>query len=393
MYIYTNNDKSECCGCAACVNVCPRDAILMQKDEYGFAYPDINYEKCVKCNLCTTVCEKVNKSESEMPIKAFAGSHRIKDVLLKSSSGGVFSALAEHFLDNDGAVCGCIFDDNLNAVHICTEKKDEFIKIRKSKYIQSDVGLIYRDVKKRLKDGQLVLFTGTPCQVAALYAVVGRGYENLTTMDLICHGVPSQLMFDKFIKYLEARYKTKIIDFDFRSKKYGWKRYTMEFTDAHRKKVNIGKVGEFYIPSFTGGNTIRPSCLSCKYACANRIGDITIGDFWGYEKLDIPCDTCNGTSVFTINTDSAKKWLDILFEKLICEEIDYSIAVNGNMCLKHPTAKGENWDNYMKALKDDRVEEIAANYRIENRKLIHREKLKFFIPTSVFNFLKKAKSR
>ncbi len=390
-YIY--EDKNNCCGCGGCANICPHNAVRMQKDEYGFVYPVVDADKCVNCNLCLTVCQKVNKNESDMPLMAFAASHRSKEVLRKSSSGGVFSAIAEYFLNNGGAVCGCVFDDKLNAVHICTEKKDDFLRMRKSKYIQSDVGFIYREVKTRLKSGQHVLFTGTPCQVAALYSVVGREHENLTTMDLVCHGVPSQYMFDRFIKYLEKKYKTQIVNFNFRSKKYGWQRYTLEFTDAHRHTTNIGKRSEFYIPSFTGGNTIRPSCLSCKYACANRIGDITIGDFWGHEKLDLKCDISDGTSIFTINNERSMKWLDILSKNLIYEKIDYSIAVNGNTCLQNPTPRGKERDIYMQALRDDKIEELALKYQKNNKKTIMREKIKLSVPLSVFTFLMKKKSR
>ncbi len=393
MNIYLNNDKSNCCGCGACVNVCPRNAISMHSDEYGFAYPHIDQATCVECNLCVKACEKVNKNESGMPLKAFAASHKNKQIAHKSSSGGVFSALAQHFLDNGGAVCGCIFDDKLNAIHICTEKESDFLRIRKSKYLQSDVGLIYRDVKKRLSQGQLVLFTGTPCQVAALYAVVGKGYDNLTTMDLICHGVPSQLLFNQFIKYLEKRYKTTIVSFDFRSKKYGWPRFTMEFTDSRQRTFNIGKAQEFYMPSFTGGNIIRESCLSCKYACANRIGDITIGDLWGYEKLNLNLNTTKGTSVFTINTPNAEKWLELLTDKLYCEEIDYNLAVKGNHCLHSPTPKGAKRELYMESIKNGKIEELALRYIKSKRKSIIREKLKLLVPATVFNFFRKIKYR
>ena len=393
MNIYLNNDKANCCGCGACVNICPKDAISMKTDEYGFAYPHIDEAVCVECKLCVTACNKVSQNQSEMPLKAFAACHRDKNIANKSSSGGVFSALAEHFLENGGAVCGCVFDDDLNAVHICTEKKDEFLKIRKSKYIQSDVGLVYREVKRRLNEGQLVLFTGTPCQVAALYAVLGKGYDNLTTMDLICHGVPSQLMFNQFIKYLEKKYKTKIVDFDFRSKKYGWPRFTMEFTNSRGRAVNIGKTQEFYIPSFTGGNVIRESCLSCKYACPNRISDITIGDLWGYEKHNLTIDTIRGTSVFTINTPNGEKWLNVLENSLNLEEIDYKLAVERNHCLHEPTAKGEKRELYMQAIKNDTLEDVALRYRRSKKKAIAREKLKLLVPASIFSYIRKRKAK
>ena len=365
----------------------------MKEDEYGFNYPLIKEDKCVGCNLCVSVCEKVNNNQSDMPLIAFAGSHKNKQVLNKSSSGGVFSALAEQFLENGGAVCGCVFNDELKAVHICTEKEDDFLKIRKSKYLQSDVGFIYREIKSRLKNGQQVLFTGTPCQVAALYAVVGKNYPNLTTMDLICHGVPSQRMFDKFIEYLEKRYKTKITSFDFRSKKYGWQRFTMEFTGSNNKVVNIGKYREFYIPAFTGGNIIRPSCLSCKFACANRISDITVGDFWGYENSNLKLDTSKGMSVFTINTENAKNLLSSLSEKLYFEEIDYKVAVTGNTCLHKPTPEGKKRELYMQAIKNNNIEAVALKYRKSKKKSILREKLRLLVPTRIFIAIKKHKSK
>ena len=393
MNIYLNNDKANCCGCGACRNICPRDAISMQTDEYGFAYPHINEALCVECNLCVKTCQKVNKNESGMPLVAFAACHKDKGIARKSSSGGVFSALAEHFIENGGAVCGCVYDENLNAIHICTEKEDELLKIRKSKYLQSDVGLVYRDVKKRLAQGQEVLFTGTPCQVAALYAVVGRDFDNLTTMDLICHGVPSQLLFNQFIKYLEKRYNAEIVSFDFRSKKYGWPRFTLEFTDKNGRTVNIGKTQEFFMPAFTGGNLIRESCLSCKYACANRIGDITIGDLWGYEKHNLKLDTTRGTSVFTINTSNGEKWLSVLESKLNTQEIDYKLAANKNHCLHAPTQKGEKRELYMEAIKNGTLENMAQRYRNGKRKAILREKLKLLVPASIFNFIRTRKMR
>ena len=393
MNIYLNNDKANCCGCGACVNICPHCAISMAEDEYGFRYPQIDTALCTQCGLCAKTCEKVHTNDSGMPLRAFAASHRNKQVLQQSSSGGVFSALAQHFLENGGAVCGCIYDDKLNAIHICTEKVEDLVQIRKSKYFQSDVGLVYQDIKKRLKQGQQVLFTGTPCQVAALYAVVGKNHENLTTMDLICHGVPSQRVFNQFIKYLEKRHKTKIVSFDFRSKKYGWPRFTMEFTDSRGRTVNIGKAQEFYMPSFTGGNLIRESCLSCPYACANRVGDITMGDLWGYEKIPLTIQLFNGTSLFTLNTPQAEKWFNILSENLNCEEIDYALAVKGNHCLHQPTAKGDKRELYMDAIKNDTIDNMALRYRRSKKKLILREKLRFMIPTRIFASLRKMRKK
>ena len=212
-------------------------------------------------------------------------------------------------------------------------------------------------------------------------------------MDLICHGVPSQLVFDQFIKYLEKRYKTKIIDFDFRSKKYGWPRFTMSFTNSKHRVINIGKRQEFYIPAFTGGNIIRESCLKCPFASANRVSDITIGDMWGYEKIEFSKNLSKGMSVFTINNAEAEKWLPILAKNMSFEEIDYNIAINGNHCLRHPTFSGEKRELYMDAIKNDKIDELALKYRKKNKKSIFVEKLKLMIPTCLFGYLKRKKNK
>lgn len=389
MNLCINDDKSNCSGCGACFNVCNHDAISMREDEYGFFYPYIDQAKCVNCNRCVNVCNRTKECELQTPIEAYAATHKDKNVLLNSSSGGVFSALAEYVLSQSGAVCGCIYDDGLMPMHICTESSKGVLLMRKSKYTQSDIGLVYREISNRLKNGQLVLFTGTPCQVAGLYSLVGSKYTNLITVDLICHGVPSRSIYKQFLEYLENKYKTKITAFDFRSKKYKWQRFTAEFKTSNGKTVNIGKVNEFYFPAFTGGNILRESCFNCRFACAERVGDITMGDFWGHAALKLKCDKINGVSVFTINTSKALPFLDILSEKLILDKIDYQVAIQGNTCLRHPTAKGEKWEKYMQAAKNHEISKLAHSYRAKSKKKILRGKIKLLLPISIINFKNK----
>lgn len=391
MNIYPKNDKNNCSGCGACVNVCPRNAIHMQEDELGFTYPRIDESKCINCDKCARTCDCAQNRELHTPIEAYAATHKNKETLLNSSSGGVFSALAEYFISQSGAVCGCVYDENLMPIHICTETEDGVLLMRKSKYVQSDVGLVYRDVLDRLKKGQLVLFTGTPCQVAALYSVVGDKYENLFTVDLICHGVPSRQMFKKFLEHLEDKYNTKIKHFDFRSKKYKWQRYTAEFINQEGKTVNIGKVNEFYLAEFSAGNIIRPSCFACRFACSDRVGDITMGDFWGHSAVDLKCDKNNGISVFTLNTVKARGLLEVMAEKLIIDKIEYNVAVAGNTCLNRPTKKGEKWDSYMQAMKNDEITQMANRYTVENKKKIFRGTVKLLLPMCVINYIIKRK--
>lgn len=382
-------EKDRCTACGACANICPTDAIKLKADEFGFNYPNINEVLCIDCGKCISVCKAIKESNLNIPIKAFAATHKNKNTLISSSSGGVFSALAEYVLENGGAVCGCIFDEKLTPIHICTEKIEEYLQMRKSKYVQSNIGLIYREIKDRLTNKQLVLFSGTPCQIEGLYSFLGVNTGNLLTVDLVCHGVPSELMFKKFINYLEKKHKTKIKAFDFRSKKYGWQRFTMEYTDINKKVINLGKANEFYFPAFSTGNIMRPSCFSCKFACEKRVADITIGDFWGYEKLNLSCDTTNGTSLCTFNTPASLKLISTISKYLFLEEIDYNVAVNGNTCLRHPTVKGDKWDEYMLAIKNDEIPKIAQKYLKTNKKRIIRGKIKLMIPIKIFKYIRR----
>lgn len=384
-----------CCGCGACINICPVDAITMRDDEYGFRYPYVNADLCITCKKCEKVCDFVKTENVGMsPLKAYAAVHKDFSVLNKSSSGGVFSALVEYVLSQNGAVCGCIFDESLNAIHVCVEEEKDIISMRKSKYLQSDIGFIYREVKGRLDNQQLVLFTGTPCQVAAVKSFLApKKYDNLLTMDLICHGVPSQQMFNKYLEYLEQKYRTKIIGFDFRSKRYGWQRYSTEFTDYRKKTKNLGKFNEFYMPAFTGGNIVRPSCFSCKYACKERVGDITAGDFWGQEKSHLSLDAKKGLSLCIINTQKAIDLLPELKKRLHLEEVDYNVAATGNYCLNAPTSKGKKWEEYMKAFENDQIEQIAQRYKKSHRKAILRSQLRQYVPIGVFHLIRKLKYR
>lgn len=386
-------EKEKCCGCGACVNVCPRDAIVNKTDEYGFVYPNVNKDLCVECGLCLNACDFQKKGKSaEMPQKAYAAINKDKSILKESSSGGVFSVLAEYVLENGGAVCGCVYDKDLKPVHMCVEKYEDYLSMRGSKYVQSDIGYIYREVKERLKKGQRVLFSGTPCQVGALNSVLENvTTENLITVDLICHGVPSGLMFERFIKYLEKKYNSKIVRFNFRSKKYGWQRYSSEFALESGRVINIGKADEFYSPAFSAGFIIRESCTVCKYATPERVGDITIGDLWGHEKINIPWNVSKGLSLFTLNTDKGLSLLDVLKGKMYMEEIDYDFAVKGNKCLHMPTVKGEKWDVYMNAMKNDTLSELAVAYIKKNRKNILRSRIKLLVPDFIFKTVRKIK--
>lgn len=353
--------ESNCCGCESCLNTCSQSAISMYEDAYGFKYPKIDQEKCIDCGACIKKCDFQktieNGIESNRPIKAYATYHNDNEVLKKSTSGGVFTAFAEYVINQGGCVYGCIMDDNHNAKIVRGDTMGDIEPMRGSKYCQSEIGNVYKDVKSQLQNNRMVLFTGTPCQVAGLKSYLGNSHkEKLITIDLICHGVPSVKSFKMYIAFLEGlkSYKgTKIKEYKFRSKHYGWGLNTsaIEIVSGKRgryiKKVSLSK-NDFYKSNYLSWNSIRISCATCKYANNNRVGDFTMGDYWGWEKLGVNIATKQGLSVLFVNTD---KWLHILNAlnmKFIDSPVD--IALEGNGALNKPTVRGRFWNTFMECV-------------------------------------------
>lgn len=331
-------EKNDCCACGACLNICPKQAISMQKDEYGFLYPQIDKGKCIKCGLCLKTCAFQNSELKNIPIKTYAAQSDNTD-LKESASGGIFASIATNVLREGGVVYGAAMEmenDKLIVRHIAVENDADLIKLQGSKYVQSSTEKIYQDVKKKLNDNRLVLFSGTPCQVDGLNSYLGKTYDNLITIDIICHGVPNNQMFQDYIALLEEKYKDKIIDFKFRDKTKGWGLTAKGYTAKGYTAIIPANVSSYYY-MFLKSYIYRDSCYSCKYACKNRCGDITIGDYWGIERAhpevlkenDYRLDYKNGISCLIVNTErgtrilekykSSLRLLDSAFEKVAKE--------------------------------------------------------------------------
>lgn len=295
-------DKKDCCGCHACSNVCPKQCISMQADEQGFLYPVVDRELCVDCGLCEKVCPIINQSENKKPIKVFAAKNKNEEVRRKSSSGGVFTLLAEYVLNNGGVVFGAKFDDDWNVVHSWTDTKEGIAAFRGSKYVQSTIGSTYREAKDFLTQGRKVLFSGTPCQIAGLKKYLHKEYDNLLTIDIVCHGVPSPLVWSRYLKDLNTDNEI-ITNINFRSKKRGWKNYSyliqtpkgVLFDDYASKSV--------YLQGFSRNMILRPSCYDCPAKKGKSKSDITLGDCWGIEKMATIEDDNLGISTILLNTD------------------------------------------------------------------------------------------
>ncbi len=344
-------DKKDCCGCGACMNKCPKGAISMQEDEAGFLYPHIDEALCVGCGACVAACgfKNPNVYDSEKQ-KVYAFSSKDKDILIKSASGGAFAEIARKHLAQDGvAVYGAASsnrDDEWKVKHIRITDVSELEKLQGSKYVQSEIGKVYSDVKKDLLDGVKVLFSGTPCQVDGLRSFLGKEYDNLITVDIICHGVPSYKMYSEFLKYKEARIKGNIDRFVFRDKSKGQGMISrMDVISPSGNNHSIIKKGELYsyFYLFLKQHIYRANCYSCPYARKERASDITLGDFWGFAALHPEAESeygltsKSGVSCLLANTKKGLAVVDALRENCIIMESDFEKAAAKNGQLKHPS--------------------------------------------------------
>lgn len=307
MYKSVVENKNLCCGCTACYNICPTKAIKMEVDEEGFEYPIIDEDKCIHCQKCRIVCAfkndlKLNEKNNE--VECYAVKHKDNNVVSNSRSGGAFTAFSDVILKSNGSIYGSVLDDNL---HVCHKKATDYTgrnKMRGSKYVQSKMDNIFSEVLSDLYDEKKVLFSGTPCQVAGLQKYLSSfNYRGeIFYIDILCHGVPSPMILKKFIELIEKKGKCKKIDF--RNKlKYGWKDHVMTFIMDNGREYNRRE----YVKMFYSHNIIRPSCFNCPYKSIYHPGDITIGDYYGIEKLVPRFNDNKGCSLVLVNTQKGKK--------------------------------------------------------------------------------------
>ena len=316
----------KCTGCTACASICPQNCINMVFNDEGFLYPSIDIEKCTNCGLCEEICPLIKTlTKEEFEPKAYAAYSVDEEIRLESSSGGIFSEIAKCILDNGGYVYGAAYNDNFVVVHICVDNENELYKLRGAKYAQSDLRNTFNDIKHKLDDGKLVLFSGTPCQVAGLKAFLGNEYTNLIMVDFICHSVPSPKVWKEYVKYRASKDNDgKLpIKINLRSKATGWSRYKY----SNRFEYNNGVVNScpnsesVYMKLFVGGYISRKSCTDCHFKGYKRDSDITIGDFWGIWDIAPEIDDNKGTSAVVIQTQKGESIFKKIREHLMLKEV------------------------------------------------------------------------
>lgn len=383
--------KKECCNCTACINICPKHAIITTKDIYGFIYPIVKNQLCVQCGLCKEVCDFQKTSDKLYePIATFAAINKNNLVLEASASGGVFVALSSIVLKKNGIVFGCAFNHQMEPEHIYIDNQTDIKKLQGSKYVQSNLKNTYVEVENYLKLGKLVLFTGTPCQVAGLKAYLRADYNNLFTADLICHGVPSAAFFQGYVTHLEAKLKGRIIDFKFRDKSNGWGVvckvvYEKNFEVFERV---IFPIMSSYVNYFLKGDIYRDSCYVCKYAGKNRPGDFTMGDYWGIEEAHPEIKNENGVSVLLVNSKKGMLLINELRDVLNLTESTFKQAMVQNKQLCHPTTPSNKREKILNVWHKFGYKAVADEYYKLNKMQIRLFQLKQFIPKSLKKLLK-----
>ena len=322
-------DKKNCCGCSACASICPKQCISMKFDEEGFWYPQIDTTKCINCGLCERVCPVLHKKKVEQKTpKAYACYNKDLDVRMRSSSGGIFSLLADFVLDKNGVVFGAGFNDKFQVEHTFVEKKEDLQRLRVSKYVQSRIGDSFKQAKKFLDSGRLVLFTGTACQIGGLLNFLGKGYDNLITQDLICHGVPSPKVWEEYVKYRESKAKAKLKETSFR-KKLKNKPSTSFFMSFDNNKTYLKSPNykDSMMKLFNYNKCLRPSCHACAFKDVSRQADITLADFWGSNKIVPKMNDGKGLSLVLIHSQKGQELFNFVKDKMVWKEVDFEKSV------------------------------------------------------------------
>lgn len=417
------DDKKDCCGCWACVQRCPKQCITMREDEEGFPYPMVDESQCIDCGLCEKVCPVINQSAEREPLEVFAAKNSDEKVRKESSSGGIFTLLAERVIEEGGIVYGACFDEHWQVVHQSAATKADIKKFRGSKYVQSKVLTTYKEAETQLKAGRKVLYSGTPCQIAGLKRFLRKAYDNLLTVDFICHGVPSPGVFRTYLRDEIQRRAArqgggkntvllpciplvtesdgidckglKINSITFRDKRNGWKKYGFALALSEATAEGENSVLLSYTPlnknlflrGFLCDLYLRPSCYDCPTKHLKSGSDITLGDWWGIASLQPDMDDDRGISALMANTEKGKMALQSL--QVALHTTPYDALIRNNSALIKSATIPNNRSAFFRQDGQTFEEKIRELAHIPfSLKRTIKETLRNVLPNSVIKSLK-----
>lgn len=355
-------DKGKCCGCHGCTNICPKSCISMKTDQEGFWYPEVDKNLCIDCHLCEKVCPILeNPVKQDFIPVAYACKNKVNEVRENSSSGGVFSLLCEEVINNGGVVFGASFDENFDVRHTYAETLEDCIQFRGSKYVQSKIGEAYKQARKFLNDGRLVLFSGTQCQIKGLNLYLRKKYDNLIAVDIICHGVPSPKVFREYRQNLENEYHSKINNIWFRRKDEGWKKFSFAVSFENGTEYLKNLQEDTFMKGFLSDLYLRPSCYECTAKNFVNNADITLADYWGVQDIHPEFDDDRGVSLILVNSKKGQHYLSLIEDKMSIIETDIDYAIKYNPSAIRPVHKHPKRNEFFNMLGTG----IALNTAIE----------------------------
>lgn len=357
--------KDACCGCSACFNVCVKNAISMAANNEGFLYPNIDESICVKCGACELACpvlhtSKINKDT--LP-EAYAVQNKDEKIRMDSTSGGAFTAIARYVLSKGGVVFGAVFNEKFDVVHSYIETDAELSKIRRSKYVQSCIGKTYKQAKTFLDQGRWVCFSGTPCQIAGLKRYLRKDFENLVTIDIACHGVPSPLFWRKYKDYQEKKFASKINFADFRYKKNGYSSSVMALHFENGKTYYHGHESDYMLKAFFAEIVSRKSCYNCNFKSLQRLSDFTIFDCWSIGHFEKSMNDNKGTTTLLIQSSKAAEIWTMISSNFRSKKIpvDTAISLDGNMIVSS-VKKNPQRTEFFEDLENEDFESVCKKY-------------------------------
>lgn len=385
--------REKCTGCKMCSQICNHNAIKFVENREGFWYPSIEFSKCIQCDLCRIKCpiNRELKKDMEFGIAAYGAWTLNEKTRINSTSGGIFTELALKWVDKQGFFAGAAYGTNLSVKHKIVEKRELLNQLQQSKYVQSDTEEIYKKVKKLLLDeSSKVIFSGTPCQVAALKSFLGKDYKNLLTIDFICCGVPSPKVYKEYINFLEKENNSQVTKIWFKNKTFGWHSLSTKISFRNNKTyLKRSNVDPYMIAYIESGLDLRTSCYQCDFKQNQHYSDITLGDFWGIENIYPQYSDERGVSAVIINTEKGHELFKSIKSEIFCFKTQIDMIAKGNFTLNQSMKDNPKRDEFFSELGTISFDKLIFKYsscnKNENVKRTIKNYIKQLLKRKIYN--------